>query len=108
MRFEPGDSKTVTLCEISGAKIITGGNRLASGVIELGRTEGIIFELVQKGFGHVVEPGALEVVVPTDIGRDEYISMYGPTTGDRVRLGDTALWIEIERDTVSASSAMGI
>jgi len=24
--------------------------------------------------------------------------MYGPTTGDRVRLGDTALWIEIERD----------
>src|SRR6202041_1027834 len=24
--------------------------------------------------------------------------MYGPTTGDRVRLGDTDLWIEIERD----------
>ena len=24
--------------------------------------------------------------------------MFGPTTGDRVRLGDTELWIEIERD----------
>lgn len=24
--------------------------------------------------------------------------MYGPTTGDRVRLGDTSLWIEVEKD----------
>jgi urease subunit alpha len=24
--------------------------------------------------------------------------MYGPTTGDRVRLGDTALWVEVEQD----------
>jgi urease subunit alpha len=24
--------------------------------------------------------------------------MYGPTVGDRLRLGDTALWIEVERD----------
>ena len=27
--------------------------------------------------------------------------MFGPTTGDRIRLGDTELWIEIERDEVS-------
>lgn len=27
--------------------------------------------------------------------------MFGPTTGDRVRLGDTALWIEVEKDFVS-------
>ena len=24
--------------------------------------------------------------------------MFGPTTGDRVRLGDTSLWVEVERD----------
>jgi len=24
--------------------------------------------------------------------------MYGPTVGDRLRLGDTELWVEIERD----------
>lgn len=24
--------------------------------------------------------------------------MYGPTTGDRVRLGDTSLWIQVEKD----------
>lgn len=24
--------------------------------------------------------------------------MFGPTVGDRVRLGDTSLWVEVERD----------
>jgi len=32
------------------------------------------------------------------IDRAAYARLYGPTTGDRVRLGDTELWIEIERD----------
>ncbi|WP_254277346.1 urease subunit alpha [Halomonas sp. 3H] len=32
------------------------------------------------------------------ISRQAYADMYGPTVGDRVRLGDTALWIEVERD----------
>jgi urease subunit alpha len=32
------------------------------------------------------------------IDRHAYAEMYGPTTGDRVRLGDTGLFIEIERD----------
>ena len=34
----------------------------------------------------------------TAIGRRAYADMYGPTTGDRVRLGDTDLFIRIERD----------
>ena len=32
------------------------------------------------------------------IGRQAYAEMYGPTTGDRVRLGDTELVIEVEKD----------
>ena len=32
------------------------------------------------------------------ISRQAYAEMFGPTTGDRVRLADTELWIEIERD----------
>ena len=32
------------------------------------------------------------------IDRRAYAEMYGPTTGDRVRLGDTDLYLEIERD----------
>ncbi|MDX2009979.1 MAG: urease subunit alpha [Myxococcaceae bacterium] len=30
--------------------------------------------------------------------RAAYADLYGPTTGDRVRLGDTALWARVERD----------
>jgi urease subunit alpha len=34
----------------------------------------------------------------TKISRQAYAEMFGPTTGDRVRLADTELWIEVERD----------
>lgn len=32
------------------------------------------------------------------ISRKRYANMYGPTVGDKVRLADTDLWIEIEKD----------
>src|SRR5918911_5485772 len=32
------------------------------------------------------------------ISRGAYTQMYGPTVGDRVRLADTGLFIEVERD----------
>ena len=34
----------------------------------------------------------------TTISRQAYAEMYGPTIGDRVRLGDTELWIRVEDD----------
>ena len=34
----------------------------------------------------------------TEISRQEYAGLFGPTVGDKIRLGDTALLIEIERD----------
>jgi len=36
--------------------------------------------------------------MPARISRRDYAAMFGPTVGDRVRLADTALWIEVERD----------
>lgn len=33
-----------------------------------------------------------------EISRKEYAAMYGPTTGDRVRLADTSLIVEVEKD----------
>ncbi len=32
------------------------------------------------------------------INRTAYAEMFGPTTGDRVRLADTELWLEVEKD----------
>lgn len=34
----------------------------------------------------------------TSISRTSYAAMFGPTTGDKVRLADTELFIEVERD----------
>jgi urease subunit alpha len=39
--------------------------------------------------------------MPTRISRATYADMFGPTTGDRVRLADTDLWIEVERDLIT-------
>jgi urease subunit alpha len=34
----------------------------------------------------------------TEISRERYARLYGPTKGDRVRLADTNLWLEVEAD----------
>ena len=34
----------------------------------------------------------------TTLNRRAYAEMFGPTVGDRVRLADTELWVEVERD----------
>ncbi|GAB2181728.1 urease subunit alpha [Denitratisoma sp. agr-D3] len=34
----------------------------------------------------------------TKISRQAYAEMFGPTVGDRLRLADTELWIEVEKD----------
>lgn len=36
------------------------------------------------------------MTIPID--RRSYAALYGPTTGDRIRLADTDLWIEVEED----------
>ena len=36
--------------------------------------------------------------MPISISRHDYVAMFGPTTGDKVRLADTDLIIEVERD----------
>jgi urease subunit alpha len=33
-----------------------------------------------------------------EISRQEYAGLFGPTAGDKIRLGDTELYVEIERD----------
>ena len=40
------------------------------------------------------------------LDRSRYAAIYGPTVGDEVRLGDTDLWIQIERDLTVVACAM--
>lgn len=39
--------------------------------------------------------------MPARISRHDYAAMYGPTVGDRLRLADTDLIIEVERDLIA-------
>jgi len=41
------------------------------------------------------------------IGRRAYAEIFGPTTGDRVRLADTGLLIEVEKDYTLAAGSYG-
>jgi len=34
----------------------------------------------------------------SEVSRERYALLYGPTAGDRIRLADTSLLIEVERD----------
>mgnify|MGYP001346242030 FL=1 len=41
------------------------------------------------------------------LSRRQYAEMFGPTTGDRVRLADTGLFVQVERDLVAEAAGYG-
>jgi urease subunit alpha len=45
--------------------------------------------------------------MPLEIPRRAYAEMFGPTVGDQVRLADTELWIEVERDLIAENGGYG-
>ncbi|KAL9089294.1 MAG: hypothetical protein Q9165_005862 [Trypethelium subeluteriae] len=100
VRFEPGDTKTVTLVQIGGNQVIRGGNGLANGSIhDASIAARIIDRIRQGGFLHTPEPAGDSIHIDVaSMERHAYISMFGPTTGDLVRLGATDLWIKVEKD----------
>ncbi|KAJ1971446.1 Urease [Dimargaris xerosporica] len=102
IRFEPGETKTVTLVTIGGNRVISGGNGLASGPVDApsGGREAAMKRVQQLGFAHREEPqgSSRDPPKPYQLDRHTYADMFGPTTGDRLRLGDTELILEVERD----------
>ncbi|KAG0003193.1 hypothetical protein BGZ65_001929, partial [Modicella reniformis] len=100
IRFEPGEKQRVKTISIAGNKRITGGNNLATGKVSPDRLQEIMANVGVRKFSHCSQALEVNLVQPSEyqIPREVYQSFYGPTVGDRVRLGDTNLWIEIEHD----------
>lgn len=99
VRFEPGDSKTITLVEIGGHRVICGGNSLASGKVDASKVTTILEKVQKAGFAHVPDPaGDTAHIDMFQMSRADYAGMFGPTTGDIIRLGSTDLWIKVEKD----------
>lgn len=101
IRFEPGVMKIVNLIPIGGAKLIQGGNSLSKGVFDDSRTREIVDNLMKQGFMHQPESPLnmpLQSARPFVVPRKLYAVMYGPTTNDKIRLGDTNLIVRVEKD----------
>ncbi len=99
VRYEPGDTKTVTCVEIGGKRIIRGGNGVASGPVDVSRTDEIVRKLQEGGFAHTPDPAGDSAHLDAfSMTRQEYCGMFGPTVGDVVQLGATDLWIKVEKD----------
>jgi urease subunit alpha len=45
--------------------------------------------------------------MPLSLSRRQYAEMFGPTTGDRVRLADTELFVQVERDLIAEAAGYG-
>lgn len=97
VRFEPGESKAVTLVDIAGYKRVVSGNRLIDGTASPDRLAETMRRVQDRGFGHA-DAGQSVPGQPMVMSRGQYSDLFGPTTGDRVRLGDTCLFAQVEHD----------
>eukprot|EP00268_Persea_americana_P046138 TRINITY_DN4745_c0_g1_i1.p1 TRINITY_DN4745_c0_g1~~TRINITY_DN4745_c0_g1_i1.p1 ORF type:complete len:839 (-),score=177.71 TRINITY_DN4745_c0_g1_i1:212-2728(-) len=103
-RFEPGDAKMVVLVSIGGGQVIRGGNGIADGPVDVSQIEKVMDAITANGFGNDPQAEVSEgfvgetAILTREVSRVAYANMYGPTTGDKIRLGDTDLYAEIERD----------
>ena len=94
VRFEPGDEREVELVALGGARDVYGLNALVNGGSTTRASKRRRSRRVQilRRARPALEPAAMK------LSRRTYADHYGPTTGDRVRLGDTDLFVRIERD----------
>ena len=84
VRFEPGQERTVELVALSGDRIVYGFLGEIMGKLDKAKPKPALPRERQK--------------MTLKISRQAYAEMFGPTTGDRVRLADTDLFIEVEKD----------
>ncbi|KAJ2009375.1 Urease [Coemansia thaxteri] len=100
VRFEPGDTRVVSLVDIGGRRVVRGGNNFAPGAVDRQRVAEVVAQMQRLGAAHVAQTEEVTRRVPAarTVDRGTYAMTYGPTTGDRVQLGDTCLWAEIEWD----------
>jgi urease subunit gamma/beta len=55
VRFEPGETKTVSLVAIAGEQVVRGGNALGSGKVSAENRERAMAQVREQGFGHEEE-----------------------------------------------------
>lgn len=77
IQFPPGEKKRVELVEIGGHKNVYGFRGYVNGPVD---------DVVTPDISNRME------------AREHYVKKFGPTTGDKIRLADTDIIIEVEKD----------
>ena len=80
VRFEPGQAREVELVAIAGKREVYGFAGRVMGPVDIKRTGSTSQKLIDRRI---------------------HAEHFGPTTGDKVRLADTNLWLEVEYDLTS-------
>ena len=81
VRFEPGERKTVELVAFGGSQTLHGFHNAVNAAVP-------------------TTPQAPDKDALT-IPRAQYLATYGPTVGDKIRLGDTGLFAAVEQDLLT-------
>ena len=86
------------LCEIGGKRICYGFNGLVMGGLDSSIMRNANCER-NLASGEHRRGGKRRMVLK--LTRKQYTDLFGPTTGDKVRLGDTDLMVQIEKDLIT-------
>ncbi|GJR38370.1 urease [Tanacetum coccineum] len=89
--IQPGDAKSATLVRIGGNQVIRGGNATADNFVNDANVKTVMESIHARGFSNSTDTS-------TRITHEAYANIYGPTVGDKIRLGDTDLFAEVEKD----------
>ena len=93
VRFEPGDEREVDLVAFGGERGVHGLNQLTEGATG----DGDRAAALERARDARLQRRGLRMATMR-ISRARVRELFGPTVGDRVRLGDTELWAEVEQD----------
>ncbi|WP_306255706.1 urease subunit alpha [Prescottella equi] len=111
VRFEPGDTRTVTLCEFGGTRELAGfaglvddGGDHVAPLDDPDIRSGAFRRAVERGFLSAADDSDGQCAAdrrepePAVLPRRTYVDLFGPSVGDRFTLADTNLVVEVERD----------
>ncbi|GJW57766.1 urease isoform X1 [Tanacetum coccineum] len=96
--IELGDAKSVTLVRIGGNQVIRWGNAIVDNFVNDANVKTVMESVHARGFGNSTDTNGSPLAYR--ITREAYANIYGPTVGDKIRLGDTDLFAEVEKDFV--------
>ncbi|GJV58905.1 urease isoform X1 [Tanacetum coccineum] len=97
-----GDAKSVTLVSIGGNQVIRGGNAIADNFVNDANVKTVMESVNARGFGNSADTSTKlrnqKIIFRFLHYCIAYANIYGPTVGDKIRLGDTDLFAEVEKD----------